>query len=271
MFANKACNEQLQEQSKSIKTLNDLKEEISRAESKGAISNAKANSILSQTQPSVIKEYVEFVDTQVSNKMENSIPDDILYDPVGDKSTQIYHIDVDGLSHADVTIIDQEEMTPVEETVEKIKNAMASPVYAATNNEIMWKSYAKDGSKKPRYFTAKYKRYVGTGYGVFCTENHYYVSSKGIQERYGESWVDSFFGVTIDVEGKGHTIEDEWAKKVDEDAHIKTRWNLKQTVGYGGNNAYYYRTIYERTKITYLQKDAANHRLKVKHSWSKIS
>lgn len=134
----------------------------------------------------------------------------------------------------------------------------------------MWKSYKKDGGKKARYFTAKYKRWIGPGYGVFCTENHYYVSSSGIQERYANNWVDSFVGVTVDVTGKGNTIEDKWAKSKGDDAHIKTRWNLKQTISYEGTAIYHYYTIYERTKIKYLKKDSANHRIKVKHSWCKV-
>lgn len=253
-----------------ITSMEELKQEIETANENDDVSKAEAKEILSEVEPEVMKEYIEFVDDTVSTEVNNSEPDKVMYDSVCDKSTEIYYIDVDGLSKAELTITDQEEQTPIQKQVSIIKETVCPSVYAATNGERKWKYYNKDGSKKARYFTAKYKRCVGLGYGVFCTENHYYVSSSGIQERYGDSWVSTFVGVTVEVTGTKDSIEDKWAKSEGEDAHIKTRWNLKQTVGYEGNNVYHYYTIYERTKIKYIKKDSDNHRIKVEHTWSKI-
>jgi hypothetical protein len=57
------------------------------------------------------------------------------------------------------------------------------------------------------------------------TENHYTVTKDyKIKERYGTTWPDMWGGIITELYGCGYSIEDQWANKTGEDAHIKARF-----------------------------------------------
>lgn len=244
-----------------ISSLQELEKEIEMADEDNKVSNREAKEILSEVEPDVMMEYVGEIDDIVSEAVENGQPDEEYYDAECDKTTEIYEIEIDGLSSARLEIIDQEEQTAVEEVTSKIKEKVCPSVFAATNGEEKWKNYGS------RYFTAKYTRSIGGGFCTVATENHYYVSSSGITEKKGESWIVSSASILTVVSGPKDTITKKTATSAGSYAHMKTSLRVRLDAAGVINGAF---DIAERTGIKYIKKDSKNKRIKVEHYWKKL-
>ena len=245
-------------------------QKLKKAAHKKHLSAKAQKEIINESSPETLIQYTKYVDQEVSDIVNSSEPDEIHYRTDG-CTTEIYRADIDALSSFELVIEDGPEKSFSEKAASAIKGMFLDEVSAAKNGEEKWKS-ANGKTKEDKgnhYFTAKYKRYIGPGFAQMMTENHYNVTSDcKIKERYGESWVDTFYGVTASLYGDpGHTIEDKWAKKEGEDAHIKTRFTVK----YSAYHSTSYVSYYERTTIKLLKKDKKNKRVKVKHSWKAIN
>lgn len=239
--------------------IDSLKELKQKANVKGDLTKEEQKEIIEETAPEVIKEYVDYVDEKADEIVENSEPE-VICSENGDVVKEVYEADIDDLSSFKLVLEDRPEENLVEEVCSAISGAIIDTANAASNGEEKWKKVGN------RYFTAKYTRYIYTGYAVMCTENHYTVTKDyKIKERYGTSWADMWSGLVAYLYDCGHSIEDKWANKVGEDAHIKAHF----TVQYKAKGVNEYCTFYERTKIKLLKIDKSNKRVKVKHSWSK--
>lgn len=243
-----------------ISSLQELEKEIEMADEDNKVSNREAKEILSEVEPDVMMEYVGEIDDIVSEAVENGQPDEEYYDAECDKTTEIYEIEIDGLSSAKLELVDQEEKTPVETVVSKIKEGICPSVFAATNGEEKWKDYGN------RYFTAKYTRCIGPGYCIIKTENHYKVGSSGITERYGDSWIADSTSIFTNVSGPTDKITKKSATSAGSYAHMKT--SLRVTMSVEGVVRTY--DIAERTGIKYIKKDSSKKRIKVEHYWKKL-
>ncbi len=247
-----------------IKSVELLEDEIANKSKDGSITSEEADEIINNTDAETLACYMGEVDDKAMELLEESTPETIYF---CDEDVEItkYNVKVDELSTVELTITDRPELSVTDKIANEIKSVFVLPVYAASNGEEIWKPYGN------RYFTAKYTRYIGTGYITMCTENHYNVSSLGIKERYATSWVHSMVSITGDLSSTGYSIEDEWAKTPGaSDAHIKSRVTMKYQTTFAGVTTTSYSTYYERTKINYLEKDAANSRIKIRHSWCKL-
>ena len=76
--------------------------------------------------------------------------------------------------------------------VSSVADVLLPSCYAASNGETLWKKYGN------RYFTAKKSVLNGIGGAVIKLENHYKVSGKGLDERYGDSYVSENFSIGIE-------------------------------------------------------------------------
>ena len=253
--------------------INSIKELQKKVNKKKQLTKNESRKILEATEPSVLMEYSNYVDKKATDIVENSEPD-IVYSNDDGGTTEIYKENIDAMSSFELVLEDHPERNLKEKVVSSVIESITDKVSAASNGEEKWKA-AKGKTKNEtgnHYFTAKYKRNIGPGYVKMCTENHYNVTKDcKIKERYGTSWADTFASVTGDLYGTpSHTIEDQWANKEGEDAHIKTRFTVKYVVDTGVAKVTTYSTFYERTKIKLLKKDKKNKRVKVKHTWSKV-
>ena len=264
-FANGADNgtandRNVNEEACEISSLQELEQEIEKADEDNKISKSEAHNILSETDPAVMEEYIKEIDNMLSEEIENNEPDETYYNPGCDKTTEIYNLKIDGLTSVELEIVDQEEQAPVCRIASKIRDVVIPSAFAASNGEKLWKEYGN------RYFTAKYTRCIGPGYCTMRTENHYKVSSSGITERYGDSWIADSTALFTTVSGPTDIITKKTATSVNAYAHMKT--TLRVTMIVNGVVRTY--DLRERTGIQYLAKDSANKRIKVKHYWKSL-
>ena len=140
-------------------------------------------------------------------------------------------------------------------------NILVQNVQAATSGEKVWKSYGN------RYFTAKAEIISGIGGAKVALENHYKLSSNGIDERYGDAYpVGSFsVGITGNISVGTVAITDSVARtpgKSDVNMYARFIWSINvSSMTSQGNSKL-------STTIKYLKKDAANKKIQVQHKWS---
>lgn len=145
--------------------------------------------------------------------------------------------------------------------LECMENILVQNVQAATNGEKVWKSYGN------RYFTAKAQITSGIGGAKVALENHYKLSSNGIDERYGDAYpVGSFsVGITGNISVGTVAITDSVARtpgKSDVNMYARFIWSVSSSVASSqGSNKL-------STTIKYLKKDAANKKIQVQHKWN---
>lgn len=128
---------------------------------------------------------------------------------------------------------------------------MQSIMPMATNGEIMWKDYGN------RYFTAKVIIMVE---GMTCNlvlENHYILSSSGIDENYGTPSAICATGISADIYGP--YILTASARTTGSEVSMYANYMLKK------NSLH---SIMLTTSVRYVDKNASTGQIKVEHNWS---
>lgn len=228
-----------------VNSLQELKEEISDLGEN--VDDRSIQTLMNNTKPEVLNEYNEFVDDQAGKKLQKAEEKN---DFIQKNDKIVYSVEIDPVSKVELELEDAEESSANGDVeINTIKNGSST-----------WKKYGN------RYFTAKYTRYIGTGYAVLTTENHYNVSAKGLKERYGVTNVQHSVGYGASIGGTKDVIEDKTATKKGEDIHIKT-WI---TINISLHDVVQSTTIAERTKVKIVSIDTKNKKIKVKQSWEAL-
>ena len=245
-----------EEPSYEIQSINELEEILDEAYQDEKMSPSEKNNIIERTEPKVIEELcckkfdeaIEIAEDIDIESIMNENKSEIQY---GRKK-----LDIDDNYEAYIEFEDGEDKTIVGTIMDKL----ISPAYAATNGEKMWKSYGN------RYFTAKITVSVGVGIGTCCLENHYKLSSKGIDENFGDAYVkwSASTGITGSLSPIGVYITDSTARTVGKsDVNMYARFQLDNS----GAGTQSQTTIKLSTTVKYLDKDSTNKKIKVQHSW----
>lgn len=242
-----------------INTVGKLKSAIELAyNNDGKMTDSESKYLIESTSTEVLTEFFE----EKMNDADSVIEDaDIDVDAIMENGSNGYGmIKLDIEDHSEVMLEFEDKAEPSISDV--IKNAVIIPSYAATNGETMWKSYGN------RYFTAKKTVLSGIGGAIIKLENHYKVSSKGLDERYGDSYVSFHFsaGITGSISADEPIISDQSARtpgksNINLYARYPYHYDGEGVAASGGN----YKMS---TAVDYLKKDATNKRIKVKHRWS---
>lgn len=228
-----------------VNSLEKLKSEISKLDEKTC--DRSIDGILNNTNPEVLDEYNKYVDEQAGKMLQDKDVESVCYQNDG---KTVYRVEIDPISSVELELKD----------VEEADGDGGASINSIKNGSSQWKKYGN------RYFTAKYTRYIGTGYATLYTENHYNVSEKGLKERYATSWVQHSVALKASIGSIKDSIEDKTATKKGEDIHIKTRI----TVNISLHGIAQSTTITERTKVKIESIDKKNKRIKVKQSWEAL-
>lgn len=130
---------------------------------------------------------------------------------------------------------------------------MAVRPMAASGSANVWKDYGN------RYFTAKATVKYGAASVTFSLENHYTLSSNGIDERYGTADFNTVVGIIV---SKGTpVISKSAAKSVGSSASIYCNFSCKDAI----SSAQKYKL---NTTVKYLSHDKAGKRLQVQQAWN---
>ena len=142
-------------------------------------------------------------------------------------------------------------LTDVSET--NRESQAVNSIQRASNGETLWKEYGN------RYFTAKAMLTIsGRTAATFYLENHYKVSAQGLDENYGKAEMS---GEKCTGEAFGPYVTTESARKAgNSEIGMYARYGVKLSSG----TEYY--TL--STSVGYVEKDSANSKIKVKHSWN---
>ncbi len=245
------------DESEIIQSVDELQDAIDSAYDDGVMTDDESSSIIEQSTPDVIEEYFidKFEEASIAISNANVDVDEII-----DNGSDGYgSMTIDMGDHTQVILEFEDYEEP--SLIDSIKTSIIIPVYAATNGETLWKNYGN------RYFTAKATVLSGIGGSTLILENHYKVSSNGLDERYGDAYVSTSFsaGVTGSVTPSSPIISDASARTPGKsNINLYARYQYNYTsLGYA-TSAGYYKIA---TAVDYVQKDATNKRIKVKHSW----
>ena len=244
---------------KTIDSVVKLKSAIERAyNNDGKMTDSESKYLIESTSTEVLTDFFEEKMDDADSVIEKA---DIDVDAIMENGSNGYGmIKLDVGDHSEVMLeFEDKEETSISDV---IKNAVITPSYAATNGETMWKSYGN------RYFTAKKTVLSGIGGAIIKLENHYKVSSKGLDERYGDAYVSFNFsaGITGSISADSPIISDSSARtpgksNINLYARYPYHYDGDGVAASGGN----YKMS---TAVDYLKKDATNKRIKVKHRWS---
>lgn len=140
-----------------------------------------------------------------------------------------------------------------------ISGILVNNAYAADNGEILWKDYGN------RYFTASKTVWYGVvGLGKIKLENHYKLSSNGIDERYGAASV-SGTGLGADITPGDPIITDASARTPgSSDVNMSCAYHYRYSAGNVNSQG----NFSLNTTIAYLEKNASAGQIKVRHSWN---
>lgn len=238
------------EQKYIITTQEELEEKIAEIENDKIISEGEKKSILKDVDPKVYAEYVDEKMTKAIKSMEIASNE---YYKQEKEGVYTYEKNLgDGCSVV-ITLEDKEENN----TLDKLTSLFIDSVNAASNGEVLWKSYGN------RYYTAKSKIKFAIGFAEVSLENHYYVSANGIKIRYGVS--DSISaGLGGIITENEPVITDQYAKtpgKSDVNMYCKYKLNINHSGIQSSMNYFLY------TRAEYEALDKVNKKIKVKHSW----
>jgi hypothetical protein len=196
----------------------------------GVITSKEKRLLVSETNPSVIAEFVE----EKLNEAEGVIDDlEPVFEEQSDGSfayTETVELDDDCFMEVELT--EGEDIS----VLTKIANFFIEPVYAASNGEEKFKEMGN------RYFTAKHTLIYPIGKVSFTLENHYTVSKDGLKERYGiPSYVRGLGTGTYSCGSP--QIVTQTATKIDKSIRIDCRFNVSSgAVGITGTLAYNMKT-----------------------------
>lgn len=226
---------------------------ISEKAERGYLSKIEKETILSQTSPTVVQEFVN-KKVEDAERVLEKVDKEVVFDVTnGGKSFAREEYDIgDGC----MLILEFEEGS--EPTNDTFINQ--SQTKAATTNPDEWKAYGN------RYFTAKKLMVYGIGTLYLCLENHYTLSENGIDERFGDAYAAGGSNITeTDVEVLGVYITDDRARTVGEsDVNMYARFRTSYKIE---NLASVFRTRKLSTTVGYVEHDFVNKKIKVRHSW----
>ncbi len=129
----------------------------------------------------------------------------------------------------------------------------------ATNGEILWKDYGS------RYFTAKSTVSVGLTSGSLILENHYTLSSQGIDERYGVTDGSPKSGNSYVTPGSALVSNQTARLKGSSEVRMYADYTVTSKTGTAVIKENVYRLT---TSVGYMDQNTAASQVKVKHSWT---
>lgn len=258
LFTCTACAESSYE----VNSLSGLKKEIKEAYRDGKMSESEKKAITADTNPAVLTEFFE----EKMEQADKAIADaDIDVDEVlnQDEDGEKGKVELNLGDHSKVIVEfeDKEDKT----LADSVADTIIPSCYAATNGETMWKKYGN------RYFTAQKAVLSGIGGASIKLENHYKVSSNGLDERYGDPYVSFNFsaGITGNITAGSPIISDKTARTPGKsDINMYARFPYQYTANVGGVGATTGGTFKLSTTVKYVAKNASEKKIKVKHSWS---
>lgn len=239
-----------------INTLDELKNTLNRYDSDGMPSKIDAK-IVNEISPKIIEKYLGEKTEKAVTEMNKIEPDSIMKS-MGDGAYRgEKRIDLGDGSIAIVEFEDAEEET----IFSSVKDFLIPRAYAATNGETMWKKYGN------RYFTAKATILSGIGGCVCRLENHYTLSAKGIDERYGDAY--EVIGFSVGIHG---TVNHDSVIITDKSARTPGASDVNMYVRFGYNySALDAATVQGSCKLSttvaFMDIDKTDKKIKVKHSW----
>ncbi len=233
-----------------INTLKGLKSQLNAKEESGALTESEKRSIMDKASPSVVAAF-DAEKMELAKEELNALDLDVILEEKADGTLGgTKTIDLGNGCEVTVELKEGEDFT----VLEKIRDAIFQPAYAATNGETMWKDYGN------RYFTAKVTTVLGAGTCTMSLENHYNLSSSGITERYGVSDAVGL-SATTKITAREPVITDRTATTPgSSDVNMYCKYDVESATTSGN-----YRL---NTTVGYLQKDSTGKRIKVKHSWN---
>lgn len=245
-----------------VNSVSGLKKEIKEAYRDGKMSQSEQKAITEDTNPVVLKKFFE----EKMERADEAIADAdidvdkvLSQDPDGEKGK--VELNLGDHSKVVVEFEDKEERT----LADSVADTLIPPCYGATNGETMWKKYGN------RYFTAKKTVLNGIGGAIIKLENHYKVSGKGLDERYGDAYVTEHFSVGIkgNISAGSVIISDKTARTPGKsDINMYARFPYEFSAGVGSIGASTGGTYKLSTTVKYVSKNASKKQIKVKHSWS---
>lgn len=245
-----------------IETMKELKQNISNLEKTKKITQKTWNDIMKETDPKVAKAF-RIEKAEKAKEWMNQIDPDEVMEEQGDGSLygkKTY--DLGDACSVTVEFEDNEEKSLIQKVVDKF----IEPSYAAVNGEKKWKDYGK------RYFTARANTLFGAGGATMTFENHYTLSSRGIEERDPVIDCNSITYKGGMVVPKGFKITDSVATKPgasDVNAYGKFAWstvmipNEIQDISVNGKWELH-------TRVEYLTHNTGTQQIRVGHSWKLI-
>lgn len=240
-----------------IKNLETLKKQISIVKKDGKITTEEKETIEKTTKPEVLCEYFEETMDQLKDTINKTDVEKVMNHYDGTRQYGNTNIELEDGNKVYIEFEDKEEQN----ILGNMGNILVQNVQAATSGEKVWKSYGN------RYFTAKAEIISGIGGAKVALENHYKLSSNGIDERYGDAYpVGSFsVGITGNISVGTVAITDSVARtpgKSDVNMYARFIWSINvSSMTSQGNSKL-------STTIKYLKKDAANKKIQVQHKWS---
>lgn len=234
-----------------IKTAGQLKQAMKADMDDGSLSAAEKNALINCSTETAVAELIEekmevAVDllngTEMAADME-SLPDG------SERAVHQYDLG-DGCT----LIVELQDRPEIE------KNSMPIMLAATTGNAELWKDYGK------RYFTAKASVDCNVVRATLSLENHYTLSSNGIDERPGvaDSKIDGGLGI---ITPGNPTITDSTARTPGgSDVNMHCNYTVKAFSASGTqSNKNTYRL---NTTVKYLAIDKTGQRIKVGQAWN---
>ncbi|MEG2111557.1 MAG: hypothetical protein RRY52_04495, partial [Anaerovoracaceae bacterium] len=206
-----------------IHTLKALKQELNMYEDSFSKVSIQKD-VIKRTEPAVLEAYIQEKTEKAVTVLNEIDPDSILEENADGTLTGKKTVDLGDGCKVTVEFEDGEDKSPLT----TIKDSIFSPVYAASNGEVMWKDYGN------RYFTAKATILSGIGGCICSLENHYTLSANGIDERYGDAYENIGFsiGITGSVSHDNVIITDSTARTPgDSDVNMYVRFNWQYDGG----------------------------------------
>lgn len=226
----------------------EFRTELNRLNADGRLTSAEKNYLIQNTEEDVVSGFVgEKLDDAVDLLNDASENDGLMALEDG----QEYKCETYDLGDGCQLIVELEDRA--EDTAGNINTR------ATSGSNTLWKGYGN------RYFTASAKVAFSLGSATLKLRNHYTLSSKGIDERYG---VESFIVSTSNgsVSATEPVITDATARTVGEsDVNMECQFTLK----YSDANGFSMKKQYVmESKVGFVDIDKAGEQVKVKQSWT---
>ena len=155
--------------------------------------------------------------------------------------------------YVEVEVFDMEDPG----VLSRLQDYVCPEAYALSRSghSVVWKKYGN------RYYTAKTKVFYGVAYGMFALENHYKLSAKGIDERYGYAYSED--SGLIRVSEGSPIITTDKATKIGKSTCITCNFKAKK----GYHPIEWTKSYKMKTRVKYVAKDAKAKEIKVNQNW----